>query len=791
MLYPKNLEIKLGFDFIKDQIRNNCISLIGQERVDKMKFSSQYDHINLWLNQCWEFVGIFNRGDVFPSSNYHGLDAYAKKAAIRGAYLLGEEFLKIKQSLETILFCIQYFSENKKECPSLFQLIEPLNLDKSVVALIDAIIDKEGNVKDNASSDLMEIRVGLRKEYRNLRKNLEHIFKKAANDGFVPDGTSITIRDGRLVIPVAAEYKRRIKGFIHDESSTGQTVFIEPAEVLEGNNKIRELELLEKREIVKILTVLTDRIRPYTEAFLSTSFYLSLIDFIRAKAKVAIQYNCVLPTVLNENAIEWYEAVHPILYSLHSKANKPVVPLDMVLSKENRLLLISGPNAGGKSVCLKTVGLLQYMLQCGVLVPVREDSKFGVFKDMFIDIGDEQSIENDLSTYSSHLNNMKHFTKFSGPSSLLLIDEFGTGTDPQFGGAIAEAVLENVVENKSWGVITTHYSNLKHFADANQGIINGAMRYNVEAMEPLYQLEIGKPGSSFALEIARKIGLNHNILKKAKTLAGVSHTDIDQLLLKLEREKSKSIELNKKLKQQENKLKQSTARYDVLNTELKADKKAIINKAKEEAERLLNSTNKTIEQTIRTIKESKADKNKTKIAREQVEVLKKKVKPEKRIQDPMRTVSSEPQIGDQIVILDQQVIGTLVGFTGKDCAVEIGDLKTKVKRSRIAKLAQQNKPNPTKKPSSKGVDLNQRRAQYSTTLDVRGKRAEEILPILQGYLDDALMFGIDEIRILHGKGNGVLRGLIRNFLKNEPYVQRAEDEHVERGGQGITVVQLK
>jgi len=569
---------------------------------------------------------------------------------------------------------------------------------------------------------------------------------------------------------------------------------LEPSEVLEGNNQLRELEYAERREIVKLLIKLTDSIRLQIEPLNNAYRFLGIIDFIRAKAKLAVLLNAELPTLENSASFNWENAVHPLLFLSHKEQKKSVVPLNIALDHERHLLLISGPNAGGKSVCLKTVGLLQYMLQCGLLVSMAENSTIGVYNDIFIDIGDEQSIENDLSTYSSHLTNMKHTLKNASANGLILIDEFGTGTEPNFGGAIAEAILAELVHKKTFGVITTHYSNLKEFAENTSGVVNGAMRFDVQKLEPQYMLEIGKPGSSFALEIARKIGLSHDVIEKAKQLVGREHTDVDKLLRDLERDKSRVLNREKSLKENERKLKQQLARYEQLNEEIGGKKKEIINKAKMEAERLLSDTNRQIEKTIRHIKENKAEKKETKRVREDLEQLKGKVKPELVKNNSLEVIKGEIEVGDFVRFKDQDVVGEVTARKGKDVEVQMGQLKSNIKLNRLERISKGEAKAALRKPKREGlasINLNRKLADFNTTLDVRGKRAEEVMPLLQNFLDESSMFNFNEVRVLHGKGHGILRDLVREQLKGEPNVASFNDEHVERGGAGITVVVLK
>ncbi|MDH5365356.1 MAG: endonuclease MutS2 [Cyclobacteriaceae bacterium] len=795
MLYPNDIEKKLDVDKIRVLLSSYCQSTLGEGYVDRLQFSSDIGQVSKWLTQTDEFKSILQSGESFPHNHYYNVSDSLSKAKVDGVFLLEDEFLKIKNSLETILECIIFLKDVEKY-PQLSQLVYLVSIDKTLIYSIDKVIDEKGVVRDGASSALKVIRSEIKKSQQQLRKTLDSIFRTSKEKGYVPEGSSLTVRDGRMVIPLQAEHKRKLKGFIHGESTTGQTIFMEPAEVLEANNQLRELEYAERREIIKLLTTLTDQVRNQIEPLKNAYRFLGIIDFIRAKAKLAMLLEAELPEIIDTPSMNWENARHPLLFLSHKEQSKSVVPLNITLDSNNHLLLISGPNAGGKSVCLKTVGLLQYMAQCGLLVSVQENSTLGLFESIFIDIGDEQSIENDLSTYSSHLTNMKHTLKNASDRSLVLIDEFGTGTEPNFGGAISEAILAKMTQKKVCGVITTHYSNLKEFADKTAGVQNGAMRFDIQKLEPQYILEIGKPGSSFALEIARKIGLSHEVINKAKELVGQEHTDMDKLLRDLERDKTRILKREKSLKENERKLKQQLSKYEQLNEEIGGRKKEIINKAKVEAERLLSDTNRQIEKTIRHIKENKAEKKETKRVRKDLNQLKDKVKPEQKKQKGLaiEVIKGEIEIGDFVRLVEQDVIGEVTARKGKDVEVLIGQLKSNMKVNRLERISKKEAKTTLRKPKRenlKSIDLNQKLSKFSSTLDVRGKRAEEVLPMLQNFIDEAAMFNQNEVKVLHGKGHGILRDLVRDRLKGEPNVASFADEHVERGGAGITVVVLK
>lgn len=794
MLYPNDIEAKLGFDTIKQNLMEKCLSPLGVEKASQIKFSNDFDLIDKWLKQTDEFQRILISGDNFPSQHFIDVRGAVAKSKTEGAFLNANELLNIHNSLETILTVRDFLNNHKNEYSGLYELIYFVQIDRQLLSLINSKIDSDGSVRDNASNELSEIRKNIKVQFNKVRRSLESIYKSAVKDGYVPEGATITVRDGRMVVPISAEHKRRIRGFVHDESSTGQTVFMEPAEVLDGNNQIRELEYAEKREVVKILLALTDAVRRDAEPLTRAYKFLGIIDFIRAKAKLAIELEAVLPKLTNKTTLLWEEARHPLLFLSHKKLNKKIVPLSIQLSKEQRVLIISGPNAGGKSVCLKTVGLIQYMLQCGLLPSVGEASEFGVFRDMFIDIGDEQSIENDLSTYSSHLTNMKHFLKKSSADTLTLIDEFGTGTDPQFGGAIAEAVLDKLFEREAFGVITTHYSNIKHYAERKAGMINGAMKFDMVNLEPLYELEIGKPGSSFSLEIARKIGLSHHVINYAKEAIGEKNIDVDDLLLKLDKQKQQIKNRDIILKAKEKEVREVESKYKSLFTKLEENKKKILETAKQEAQSLLKDTNREIEKTIRHIQENKAEKKETKKARERLTKLKDKVKviqkPE--VKPEVKVLEGEINVGDSVRIKGQEVAGKVLQLKGKGAEVQMGELKSTIKISRLEKISntklKEIKKNTTGR--SRGINLNQKVSDFNMTLDVRGKRAEEVMGLVDKFIDDALLVGASEVKILHGKGSGVLKDIIRNHLRGSSYISSVQDEHVERGGAGITVIEL-
>lgn len=789
MLYPSNLEEKLGFDRLRLLLEDQCESSLGQQFVKKIKYSTNKGLINKWLDQTAEFVGIINSGALFPNSNYIDISKYFPKIRVSNSFLIEEEFFELILSLKTLDKCLEFFKEHRDEYPELSELTHPVIFNEDLLWSLDRIFDERGKLKDNASDRLFEIRKGIHQEQQKLRRVLDRILSKAKKDEYTNDDVGITIRDGRMVIPVLAEYKRKIQGFIHGESGTGQTVYLEPTEVFEINNEVKELEYAEKREVIRILTEQTDYVRFELENLDGAMHYLGLVDFIRSKARLAVMLDAQKPLWSAKKAFKWHKAKHPNLYLTLKEQNKKTVPLDIELAQDNRILLISGPNAGGKSVCLKTVGLVQYMFQCGLLVPVDESSEFILFKDLFIDIGDEQSIENDLSTYSSHLVNMKHLLAHVNKQSLLLIDEFGTGTEPQYGGAIAEAILAELKAAKAMGVITTHYGNLKEFAEKEDGLLNGAMRYDLEQLQPLYQLEIGKPGSSFALEIAQKIGLPKPTLERAKKRVGKKLVSYDRMLAQLDQERQSVEKSRVEIQKRESELEELTAQYKELKQHLENRDKKMLNKAKEEASEIVNQANKEVERVIREIKESQAKKEVVKEKREELASFKAKQKPEKL--EEVKVLSGNVSKGDYARVKGQTTVGLVMAIKGKDAELQIGGLTSIVKLNRLEKVSkkafkQQNEPT-----ASRNLDMTQKMSAFQYKIDIRGKRAEEVIPVLDKWIDEAILLGATELQVLHGTGNGVLRQVTRNFLQSIKAVKSFKDEHIERGGSGITLISLK
>ncbi|QRR01713.1 endonuclease MutS2 [Dyadobacter sandarakinus] len=802
MLYPNTIEQKLGFDKLRDWLRGACISPLGQYYVEKIRFSDNFGMVEKLVSQTAEMQKILSTGENFPSQNYIDATPYLKRAQIEGMLLTQTEFFDLKVSLLTIRMCLRFFESQEPEAfPLLGEYAKTIRVEKAVTDSIDRMIDERGQIRDSASPELSRIRKKLISEQAGIRKKLDTILRSAKSSGWVGDDVSLTVRNGRMVIPVAAEHKRKLRGFIHDESATGQTVFIEPTDVFESNNEIRELEYEERREINRILMELTSYLRPFVPDLQKAYMFLGLMDFLRAKARLAAEMNAISPAFYNRQFIDWRQARHPLLHLSFQKQGKKVVPLNIALDEKQRILIVSGPNAGGKSVSLKTVGLIQYMFQCGLLVPVAEDTSMGFFQNIFIDIGDEQSLDNDLSTYSSHLTNMRHFLTLANKRTLFLIDEFGTGTEPGLGGAIAEAILENLTRSGAYGVINTHYTNLKVLADKTEGLVNGAMRFDGEHLEPLYQLEIGRPGSSFAFEIASKIGLPNAVIDRAKEKLGTQQVSFEKLLKELDIERRVFAEKNIEAGIKERKLAQQLASYTLLKEKLETNEKRIVNEAKLKAKNLISDANQLIENTIREIKENKAEKEKTRTARTGLENFgKQNLKLEEVAAPVAEEEVFEPEVGDitpgsYVRITGQTAVGEVLSIKGKDAEIRIGELKSNVKLNRLEKVSNKTYRVATGekkvKTAARGIDLNERMLNFSFNLDMRGKRGEEALGLVDQFMDNAIMLGYDELRIVHGKGDGILRTLVRNHLRTYPQVAGMTDEHPDRGGAGVTIVKLK
>ena len=861
MIYPNNFEHKLGFSEIRKLLKERCLSTLGKEKVDEIAFSTDCREINEWLTQVREFRRLQEEKDDFPMQYFFDVREAITRIRLENTHLEEDEVWDLRRSLQTIADIVRYLSRKEEsgrrnentltddddftpDYPALYRLTEGVMVFPAMIRRIDSILDKFGKIKDSASMTLAGIRHELEKTQGSISRTLYTILHSAQKDGLVEKDAAPTMRDGRLVLPVAPSVKRRINGIVHDESATGKTVFIEPAEVVEANNKVRQLEAEERREVIRILTVFTDEVRPYVKEILDSYQFLAQIDLIYAKTELAKLTNAFEPTVEDKPHIDWIRAIHPLLQLSLAKQGKKVVPLDISLTQPKRLLIISGPNAGGKSVCLKTVGLLQYMLQCGLPVPIGDRSTTGIFHHILIDIGDEQSIENDLSTYSSHLLNMKNMMKQANARTLLLIDEFGSGTEPTIGGAIAEAMLKQFWKKEAFGVITTHYQNLKHFAEDHPGVVNGAMLYDRHEMQALFQLAIGQPGSSFAIEIARKSGIPEEVIKDASDIVGSDYIQSDKYLQDIVRDKRYWEGKRQTIHQHEKSLEGSIQRYESNLEEIDRERKAILNRAKQQADELLAEANRKIENAIREIKEAQAEKERTRQIREellefreqvqnddtrglmseedfakklrQMEERKARKAQRKEKKGETERIASEKlaarakanlndtnrplEKGDSVRIKGTNSIGEIESIQGKQATVIFGGLRSKVKleqleRTEKAKVAPTNSADKhahlaIQTSHMTRATMEDRRQNFHQDIDVRGMRGDEAINAVMHFLDDSILVGMSRVRILHGTGSGILRQLIRQYLATVPNVQHYRDEHVQFGGAGITVVDL-
>ena len=876
MIYPNNYESKIGFDTIRHLLKEHCMSSLGKEKVDELSFSDDAALVNEQMAQIREMRRLMEAVEK-PEMNYF-FDVRESVTRIRmeNTHLEEDELFDLRRSLETIGIIVTFLNKNNGDdefpeytYPALHRLAADAQTFPAIIRRIDSILDKFGKIKDSASMTLAGIRHEMEQTAGSISRTLYTILHSAQRDGLVAQDVAPTLRDGRLMIPVAPGLKRRIKGIVHDESATGKTVFIEPAEVVEANNKVRELEAQERREIIRILTVFSDELRPHVQEVLDSYHFLAQIDLIHAKAEMAVQMQAFEPEVKAEPTMDWIRAIHPLLQRSLQKQDKKVVPLDIILvaspqpspkgegakatespslqgGARGRLLIISGPNAGGKSVCLKTVGLLQYMVQCGLSIPIGDRSTVGLFQSIMIDIGDEQSIADDLSTYSSHLLNMKNMMKQANAHTLLLIDEFGGGTEPTIGGAIAEAVLKQFWKKQAFGVITTHYQNLKHFAEDHPGVVNGAMLYDRHQMQALFQLSIGQPGSSFAIEIARKTGIPEEVISDASEIVGSDYIQSDKYLQDIVRDKRYWEGKRQTIHQHEKSLEGHIQRYETNLEEIERERKQILNRAKQQAEELLAEANRRIENAIREIKEAQAEKERTREVREELQEFREQVK-----NDDTRGLMSEEDFakklrqmeerkarkaqrkekkgeeqraaseklaararenlnpenrplaaGDSVRIKGTNSIGEIESIQGKQATVIFGGLRSKVKLEQLERTSS----NPSQGGEASGnkhahlaiqtshmtrATMEDRKQNFHQDIDVRGMRGDEAIDTVMHFIDDAILIGLSRVRILHGTGTGILRQLIRQYLNTVPNVKKAKDEHVQFGGAGITVVDLE
>ncbi|MFD1631366.1 endonuclease MutS2 [Pseudopedobacter beijingensis] len=789
MIYPKNSLEKLGFEEIKNNIKKYCISEMGIEMVDKIRFMNNAEQIIKFLNQTHEFKTILQSDEALPISSFYDIKKLSDKAKIEGTFLTEEELFQIYNSLQTAFAVISYFEEREGQYPNLEALFEHLPIEKSILREIERVIDAKGKIKNNASRLLADIIDAISKAEQDARKKIDQIYKNAQNNNWVADG-SLTVRDGRICIPILAENKRKLKGFVHDESASGQTVYIEPEEVFNLNNLVRDLEFEKRREIIRILTELTDKLRPFVPILYSYHNFLTKLDYVRAKALFAIELDAEMPVITNDIGLKLLNARHPLLMLSGKQTGKTVVPLNMHLDPKTRILLVSGPNAGGKSVAMKTVGLLQIMVQSGLLIPASEESEFCILKQVFADIGDDQSIESDLSTYSAHLSKMKYFTENANGKTLILIDEFGTGTDPQFGGPIAEAVLEIINKKKALGVITTHYSNLKVFANHTEGLENASMIFDNVNLQPLYMLEMGKPGSSYAFEIAQKIGLSQHLIDLAKSKIDVQQRKVDTLLVDLERDKKELYDQKRYIDRERRKIDELLLENQKLKNYYEENRKQLLKEAKLEAQQIIKGANKLVENTIAEIKTNKADKDKTQTLRANLntELKKHDIKPEPPKKSDKSNVE-EIVKGSWVRLKDSGNIAQILDISKDNLIIAFGELRSVVKKNRVEVVTSKEVPKEIKRAS--GASHTQSAVDFVSEIDVRGMRGEEALAKIESLLDRAVMFSMGSFKIIHGKGDGILRKLIRTYLKKYSEVDRLEDEHADRGGDGITYVYLK
>lgn len=818
MTYPESFENKLGFDKIRQILKNNCLGESAKYLVDEIKFSTDISFLNKQLEETFEMLNINRLKNNFQISSYPDISESIYKLKVEGTFLTIENFIEIRQVLEISKSIISFFiKENKNDYPNLFNLINVIKFPSFVIDRINFIFSKNGTIKDNASPRLKEIRSLISEYETQISLKLNNILTYIKNQGWINKDLSVTYVNGRLVLPIESIHKRKIKGLIHDESATGKTSYIEPQEIVEINNNIRELELEENREVIKILTELTNDIKNYREELNLVFKYLSYIDFTRAKALFAHETESILPKLSEIPGLELDNAKHPLLLLTLKKENKEVVPITFHLNQNNRIMMLSGPNAGGKSVCLKTAGLLSYMVQCGLLVPVGGTSVFGIFNKIFIDIGDQQSIENDLSTYSSHLNNMKFFLKNADEKTLILIDEFGSGTDPFIGGIIAESILEELNKKNIFGVITTHYTNLKIFASNTPGIFNAAMLINNISMQPSFILQTGIPGSSYAIEIAQRSGIPQTIIERTKQIAGNTQTNIDRFLRRIARDKKYWEEKRKKIRIKEKELENHIEKNLKELEEIKQKRKKILEDAKKEADELLKNVNKKIENTIRQIKEAQANKDKTKEARQELnEFIKnfneqinnipndeldrkhdflksklEKLKPIKQTHDIINIDKNKINIGSKVKIKGKDLFGEVIEYNEKTAIIAFGNMYTSVAINELEKINNEDYKEIKKNTALSKTLFSQKILEFNPFIDVRGNTVEEAVKKVTNFIDEAAMLDFKEVKILHGKGNGILRQHIRDFLKTFPHVESCYDEDIRFGGSGITIVKLK
>jgi len=817
MIYPSNFEHKVGFDSVRAELLGMCPSGLSQRLVDEMSFTSDFNLITMRLECVNEMTGIIRSDNPLPLDPVRDVHGELHRLQVPGTFPTIDDLSRIRLTLQATADVSSYFSRQRSETgvspwPRLDAIAHPLAPYPHLCDLIDRTIDRYGNIRDNASPALYEIRRSMQSLAGSVNSVMRRVIARAVSEGYLDKEAAPTIRDGRLVLPVAPMNKRRINGIVHDESASGRTVFIEPAEIVETNNRIRELKIDERHEIARILQVIADEMRPEIPSLLDTLAILGELEFITVKAKFAIKSEATMPRISDTQELEWYHACHPVLRESLERQGKSIVPLDITLTPDRRILIISGPNAGGKSVCLKTVGIIQYMMQCGLMPPVYENSCMGIFPDMFIDIGDDQSLEDDLSTYSSHLKSMRNFLSRGSSASLALIDEFGAGTEPQIGGALAQAILHAFVDKGMWGVITTHFQNLKHFAKETPGLVNGSMLYDRGRMQPLFKLSIGNPGSSFALEIARNIGLPPQIISEAENIVGSDYVNMDKYLLDIARDKRYWENKRNSIRIKEKKIDETLERYEHDAEQLHSKRREIIAEAQREARIILEQSNAAVENVIHDIKKANAEREKTLEARRRLNEQREKLLSEdipetkhpllhrhrnKKSKDDTTLStrindSTQLKAGDFVKLDGNPVPGEILEINGNKAAVAFGNLKTTVNLDRL-RLTQARPKSATKDSfvsSSTTDEIRRRQLSFKQEIDVRGMRASEAVQAVTYFIDDALQFNASRVRILHGTGTGALRQYIRQYLGSVAGVRSCRDEDVRFGGAGITVVDL-
>lgn len=825
MIYPATFEQKIGFDRLREQVAARCTMRAARERLAAEGFSTSAREIERRLALADEMRLLLDMEHDFPGGEYPDVDYIVAKLRVEGSFLDVEEVVTLRRALAAIGGIVSFIISREERYPALHARTRGVAAFPEIVQRIDGILDRFGQVKDNASPALQEIRRSIREREGQAAKRLQAVLSAAKGAGIVDADAQISIRDGKAVIPVSAGNKRKLNGFIHDESATGKTFYVEPVEVVEINNELRELEYAERREVVRILTEFTEAIRPDAGLIADSGDYLAEIDMLRAKGRWASENGCVRPILSTDDRLVLKNARHPLLQQTLRAAGREIVPLDLQLDRRKRILVISGPNAGGKSVCLKTTGIVQYMFQCGFPVPVSEVSELPVFESIFIDIGDEQSIDNDLSTYSSHLLNMKHMLAGASGRTLVLIDEFGSGTEPVIGGAIAEAILERLLGRGCYGVITTHYANIKYYAASVEGIANGAMMFDVQNIRPLFRLEMGKPGSSFAVEIARKIGLPEEIIRAASDKAGSDHINLERQLREIARDKRYWEQKRDRIRLTDRKIEELEQSYAAQLARIRQERSEILRAAKAEARELIAEANRRIEQTIKEIREAQAEREMTRFIRRDLDAFKERVEQadavdaekaarieremeklrrrrerrEERRRQPVAAGDAQPvvappreiEVGSKVVLEGQQTPGVVQSLKGDKVQVAFGQLLTTVDRKRLRVVSNSEYREATRPVTARtvvSVDVAARKLNFKDHIDVRGMRASEAVEAVQNFIDDALMVGVGSVTILHGKGTGALKEEIRRYLRTVPDIAGVADEHADRGGAGITVV---